>query len=111
MFAEVEWLFWGRLCGYGTRIWWALGWMLLANLGFTLIYWLSASVNRQRHPGTTQEFNFRLRLLDLPKHYTHAQSWPYHPAIISLIVKVGTMSTGTSSSCLRARSISGETAP
>ena len=67
---ESEWLFWGLVCGYGTKIWWALGWALLANLIFTLIYWSSATVTRQPHPDTKEEFSFRLRLLDLPKQYS-----------------------------------------
>lgn len=41
----------------------------MADLIFTLVYWSSATVTRQRHPGTEQEFSFRLRLLDLPKQY------------------------------------------
>lgn len=66
---EVEWLFWGLVCGYGTKLWWTLGWALLVDAIFTLVYWSSATVTRLPHPDAKEEFSFRLRLLDLPKQY------------------------------------------
>ena len=66
---EIEWLLWGVTCGYGTKIGWIIGWALLLNLVFTLIYWRWARIDRRPHPAVTHEFSFRLRLLDLPGHY------------------------------------------
>lgn len=66
---ELEWLVWGLTCGYGTKIWWIVGWALLLNLCFTLIYWRWATLERAPHPDVEKDFSFRLRLLDLPQHY------------------------------------------
>jgi uncharacterized protein YjbI with pentapeptide repeats len=67
---EIEWLVWGVTCGYGTKIWWIVGWASLLNLVFTLVYWRWAEIQRKPHPQAEQEFRFRLRLLDLPKQYS-----------------------------------------
>lgn len=67
---ELEWLFWGLLCGYGTWIGGAIAWALFADLLFALIYWEWAIVTRMPHPGVQQEYSFRLRLLDFPKQYS-----------------------------------------
>ncbi len=72
---EVEWVFWGVVCGYGTKIWWVLGWSLLLNFLFTSLYSTkNANLEKQLHPDTKHEFTFRLRLLDFPREYLSKRS-------------------------------------
>jgi uncharacterized protein YjbI with pentapeptide repeats len=69
LFTQLEWIFWGLSCGYGTKIWRILGWALLFNMIFTVIYTFTCEVKRLPYPGGQQEFTFRFRLLDFPKDY------------------------------------------
>ncbi|MDX1653691.1 MAG: pentapeptide repeat-containing protein [Candidatus Competibacteraceae bacterium] len=69
LWLEVQWIFWGVTAGYGTKLWWVVGWALLIDLLFTFIYWLGAAIHREPHPEIVREHSLRLRLLDLPKHY------------------------------------------
>lgn len=66
--SELEWLFWGIPCGYGTRIWRILGGASVICLLFALIF-AKCGVRRRPFPESTSEFDLRLRLLDLPRQY------------------------------------------
>ena len=66
---EAEWIFWGIPCGYGTKIYWIIGWSALITLLFAVIYSIKGELNRRPHPETKQEFNFKQRIFDLPKEY------------------------------------------
>lgn len=66
---KAEWFFWGVPSGYGTKIWWIIGWSIFFNLLFAIIYCLKGEINRQSHPDTKMEFTFKQRLFDLPKQY------------------------------------------
>ena len=71
---EAEWIFWGIPCGYGTKIYWIIGWSALITLLFAVIYSIKGELNRQPHPKTKQEFNFKQRLFDFPKEYCSKNS-------------------------------------
>ena len=71
---EAEWIFWGIPCGYGTKIYWIIGWSALIILLFAVIYSIKGELNRQPHQETKKEFNFKLRLLDSPKEYCSKNS-------------------------------------
>ena len=71
---EAEWIFWGIPCGYGTKIYWIIGWSALITLLFAVIYSIKGELNRQPHPETKQEFNFKQRLFDFPKEYCSKNS-------------------------------------
>lgn len=71
---EAEWIFWGIPCGYGTKIYWIIGWSVLTTLLFAVIYSIKGELNRQSHPETKQEFNFKQRLFDFPKEYCSKNS-------------------------------------
>ena len=70
LWPELEWLFWGLSCGYGTKIWRIICWAILVDLLFAFVYWLFAEIKRTAFPGAEREFSFRLRLLDFPKQYS-----------------------------------------
>lgn len=74
LWLEAQWIFWGATAGYGTKLWWIVGWAALIDLVFTLIYWLGAGIHREPHPETQREHSVHLRLLDLPKHYLKEKS-------------------------------------
>lgn len=69
LLAEAVSVFWGKLSGYGTRFWRVLGWALLIDLAFTLIYAGFARIDRKDPPQSAHEFQFRQRLFDLPKDF------------------------------------------
>ncbi|MFT5730693.1 MAG: hypothetical protein ACI8PB_004881 [Desulforhopalus sp.] len=66
---KSEWIFMGIPCGYGTKIYWIIGWSTLMTLLFAILYSLKGEVSRNPHPETEQEFVFKQRFLDFPKHY------------------------------------------
>jgi hypothetical protein len=66
---EALWVFWGALCGYGTKVLLVLGWTLVVNLGFALIY-TQGRLHRMRYSqGTSENFTFKPRPWDLPMAY------------------------------------------
>ena len=67
--AEAVWWTWGLTTGYGTRIFWILGWAVLVNLLFTAIYACAGGLERKAHPPISGEFTFKQRLFDFPKAY------------------------------------------
>jgi hypothetical protein len=71
---EVEWIFWGIPCGYGTKIYRIIGWSALITLLFAVIYSIKGELDRQPHPEAKQEFNFKQRLFDFPKEYCSKNS-------------------------------------
>lgn len=66
---KLEWFFWGIPCGYGTKIWWIIGWSFFFNVVFATIYSVKASLKRESPPKRKTEFIFKQRLFDLPKEY------------------------------------------
>jgi hypothetical protein len=64
-----EWIFWGIPCGYGTKIWWILGWSAFFVFFFTIIYVTKGVITREYPPKAKREFIFKQRLFDLPKLY------------------------------------------
>ena len=66
---EAEWMFWGLLCGYGTKLWWVVGWALGINLLCTLIYSTLGTLHRRYNPKTSEDFTFKPRPWDFPKDY------------------------------------------
>ena len=66
---ELEWIFWGTPCGYGTKIWWIIGWSALFNFIFTIIYSVKGQLKRETPLAKKREFVFKQRLSDLPKEY------------------------------------------
>ena len=71
---EAEWICLGIPCGYGTKIYWIIGWSALITLLFAVIYSIKGELNRQPHPETRQDFNFKQRLFDFPKEYCSKNS-------------------------------------
>ena len=66
---EAAWIFWGIPCGYGTKIWWILGWGIFLDVLFALVYSVKGELNRKSHSVKKHEFTFKLRFLDFPKQY------------------------------------------
>lgn len=66
---EVEYVFWGRPCGYGTKVLWILAWCVFFDLLFAIIFSVKGDLKRQPHPITKKEFTFKQRLFDFPKQY------------------------------------------
>ena len=66
---EAEWMFWGLSCGYGTKVWWIVGWSGFFLLVFAGLYSIGGGLTRKLNPKTEQDFSFRQRLLDFPKEY------------------------------------------
>ena len=71
---EAEWIFWGIPCGYGTKIYWIIGWSVLITLLFAVIYSIKGELDRQPYPEAKQDFNFKQRLFDFPKEYCSKNS-------------------------------------
>jgi len=71
---QAEWVFMGIPCGYGTKIFWIIGWSALLTFLFAVLYSLQGEVCRKAHPKTEQDFVFKQRLLDIPKHYYTQES-------------------------------------
>ena len=71
---EAEWIFLGIPCGYGTKIYWIIGWSVLITLLFAVVYSIKGELNRLPHPETKQEFKFKQRLFDFPKKYCSKNS-------------------------------------
>jgi len=67
--AKAAWCFWGLPTGYGTKLWNLIVSVFLLNLLFVLLYYAKAKLERETHPKTGHEFNFRLRVLDFPKQF------------------------------------------
>lgn len=68
LIAEAEWWVWGVLSGYGTKIWWAIGWATLITILFGVLYTGLSNVARLK-PGADDDhdaFRFRQRLFDFP---------------------------------------------
>jgi hypothetical protein len=76
---EIEWLFFGSLCGYGTGFWTIVSWTLGFNVVFTLIYWTLGDLQRHRNPDITRDFTFKWRLLDFPHLYITSQESSAQP--------------------------------
>jgi len=74
LWLEAQWILWGATAGYGTRLGWIVGWSVLMDVLFALVYWRAALIQREPHPETEREHSFRLRLLDLPKQYLTGKS-------------------------------------
>jgi uncharacterized protein YjbI with pentapeptide repeats len=70
--AEFAWFFWGAVSGYGTKIWWALGWTFAALIFFTICYATFGTIQRDRALHSEKDFAFRLRMLDFPSEYLAA---------------------------------------
>lgn len=66
---QIHWSLWWITCGYGTKFWWILGWSIFFNLFFAIIYCIKGHLKKQPHPETKQEFIFKLRFFDFPRHY------------------------------------------
>lgn len=66
---SAGWVF-GVLTGFGTKLWWIAGWIVLADIVFALIYWRCGALYRHRGQGS-QPYDgaFRIRMLDLPRSY------------------------------------------
>ncbi|MBC2695122.1 MAG: hypothetical protein HF982_07585 [Desulfobacteraceae bacterium] len=62
------------LCGYGTKIYWILGWSVLTTLLFAVIYSIKGELDRKDHPKAKLYFNFKQRLIDSPKKYCNKNS-------------------------------------
>ncbi|MCF6238055.1 MAG: pentapeptide repeat-containing protein, partial [Candidatus Marinimicrobia bacterium] len=62
-------LIWYLTAGFGTRLDWVVGWILLVDLLFSLLYWCKGEINRQAFPEAETEFSFGLRLFDFPRKY------------------------------------------
>lgn len=43
--SELEWIFWGLACGYGTKSLWIAGWFLLFHLIFTFLYFAKGDLS------------------------------------------------------------------
>jgi len=71
---EAECFLWGATCGYGTKIWWIIGWAIFINLLFTILYVMKGELNRHFPPVTEEEFVFKQRLFDFPKEYFNQNS-------------------------------------
>jgi hypothetical protein len=66
---EAEWLLWGVLCGYGTRLWWVVGWGLGVNVLCTVLYSLYGTLHRRHNPERREDFTVKPRPWDFPKDY------------------------------------------
>jgi hypothetical protein len=72
-----EWILWGWSSGYGTKIWWLIGWYFGFFALFTAIYWELGIFYRTK---TNEDSSFKLRLVVFPWQYftpasaKHAQS-------------------------------------
>ena len=55
LWPELEWLFWGLSCGYGTKIWRIICWAILVDLLFAFVYWLFAEIKRTAFPAAERE--------------------------------------------------------
>lgn len=71
----LEW-FWGISCGYGTDIWRILGWSLLFDFIFTLIYCAGKLEKERQPPVSGPDFEFKQRLFDLPRVFLTAANFP-----------------------------------
>ena len=65
---ELEWFLWGMFTGYGTKIWWIIGWCLFFHMLFAIIYWWHGTLIR-KYAATEDEhdYTFKQRLFDLPR--------------------------------------------
>ncbi len=69
IFREMEWLFWGLVSGYGTKLWWVFGWSTAIIFLFALFYYCTKAISWKRQSSREFDFDFKLRLLDLPDLY------------------------------------------
>jgi uncharacterized protein YjbI with pentapeptide repeats len=76
---EAEWLLWGVLCGYGTKLWWVVGWALGVNVLCTVLYSLYGTLHRRYNPETREDFTFKPRPWDFPKDYLTPHDRPATP--------------------------------
>ena len=67
---ELLWLFWGMTTGYGTKIWWIIGWCCFYHFLFTSIYWWNGILIRTTAENKDEhDHTFKQRVLDLPRLY------------------------------------------
>ena len=66
---EIEWIFWGICCGYGTKLSSTLLTFFLTCLFFTLIYYASGKFKKNISSGDKDESAFKLKGFVSPKLY------------------------------------------
>lgn len=77
--AEAEWWVWGLLSGYGTKLWWCLGWAAVFVLLFAVAFALSGSLLQYIGPsaGEYREWSaFKQRVFAFPGDFC----WSGEPA-------------------------------
>ena len=67
--AEAEWWVWGVLSGYGTKIWWVIGWATIIAILFGVLYAGLSNVARLLPEADDDRdvLRFRQRLFDFPR--------------------------------------------
>jgi len=77
---ELEWYLWGMFTGYGTKIWWIIGWCIFFHLLFTFIYWYSGTIIRSNLDSEDNlDHTFKQRLFDLPHLFLTEQKFIKSP--------------------------------